>query len=403
MRYAISLLLLVATVFLFASPNFAQNLPFQGSHNITNGPGEGFHTGRSSEAIDYAGSFTVYAPADGYILDVQNVVDFGFVVRITHSNAYGQSAVTSFYAHMKASSVQKWKPGDFVAAGTVVGTSYDTGTGAAAGKHLHFEARVNAVKGSGDKVYSGQSIPIRALPGQWWYQYYSPIPDFHSDANQPSGVAEYPLSNKPPSKNMRHLANFESPSGTPAGYLSNVTNKSVWFHMGGSPSTPNNNQYRTDFQIEYYSANSKKWIAEFGSYTSNSTYLQSFIPDNSCFNQNQRCDRVWSYNTLRGWSNPPLRMYFHPGDSNTRQPYLIFSYKPGSNTAVLYYDSAGATLFRVWEDPINGDPVLIYNGSAKTLGVSYQADTRYNVAAWSPSKGWTPSSVWLFTTDAIPN
>lgn len=408
MRRAILLFLVVVIVLYFPSSTFAQSradhdtgywrLPIQGTQYISNGPGEGLHINASSEAIDYAGSFSVYAPTDGYILDVLKVTDFGWVVRITHGNAYNQNAVISFYAHMNGNSVSHWQPGNPVAAGALIGTSSNSGTGGAAGSHLHFEARVNATLGN---VYSGQSVPIRALPGQWWYQWYSPTPDFRYDVNQHSGVAQYPLVRNPPGNltNMRHLANFESPPSIPSVYLSNVTNTSVVFHMGGSPSTPipNNNQYRTDFQLQYYSLSKGRWIADYGSYTGSPSYSHLLNTDNRCTTQNQRCHQIFSRNTLRGWSSF-RKMNFHTGNSNTRQPYLIFSHQPGSDIAVLHYDSTNATHFSVWEDPVDGPQVGIYYGTAKTLRVRYRAGTTYIVSAWSPSQGWSPWSIWVITS-----
>lgn len=369
-------------------------LPFTGVQAISQGPGENTHTNASSEAIDYPGTFTVLAPADGYILDVLYASDFGWVVRINHGDLFSSSGTVSFFAHMVGSSVSGWNVGNFVSQGTVIGTSGQSGTGAS-GIHLHFEARTGATYGS---VYSGQSVPMRAIPGQWWNKWYSPVPNAQSN-DVFSGGAQYPESYILPSVmpndgNARHLANYESPANIPSVHLSNIASSSVFFHMGGSPSTPGNGQYQTNFQIAEY-VTGVGWQYPFGSYTSNPIWNRTVNSNNQCTPSNQHCHVVWSYNSLRGWSDFRT-FYFHTGNTATRQPYIIASYHRNANVAILTFDSPGATYFYVWEDtPASNPPAGIYAGSAKSIVVSHQSDRRYSVSAWNAAQGWSPSSIWL--------
>lgn len=90
---------------------FSWRLPFDGTMVITNGPGEGFHTGLwSSEAIDFApspaASFNVLAPADGVVWDYFNVTDendqnanqgFGRTLILYHTS----TRTYSFFAHLR--------------------------------------------------------------------------------------------------------------------------------------------------------------------------------------------------------------------------------------------------------------------------------------------------------------
>lgn len=398
----IAFLLILSTI----SPAFAQHgvdhytgdwrLPFSGVQSISNGPGEGMHTGASSEAIDYPTSFFVYAPADGYILDVINASDFGWTLRIVHTDFYDPGGVVSFFAHMQGNSVSNWHSGDVVTRGQYIGISSNSGTGASSGAHLHFEARTGAVQG---QVYSGQSIPIRAIPGQWWNKWYSPTPNFQHDVNQFSGGAQSPESyilpaGMPATGNPRHLANFESPSAIPAVHFSDLASTSIYFHMGGSPSTPGNAQYSTSFEIAEYVTGSG-WQCPVGCATANPTFSRTVNSSNQCTPSNQHCYTVWSYNSLRGWSDYRT-FYFHTGNTATRQPYIVASYDRNADIAVLTYDSPGATYFSVWQDtPDPAPPSGIYAGPAKSIRVRHQSNRSYMVSAWSSSQGWSPWSIWL--------
>jgi len=372
--------------------NKGWRLPFDGTHTITNGPGEGLHVNASSEAVDYAGTFSVVSPYDGHILDVTFVVDFGWVVRITHLDN-----TISFFAHMNGNSIVNWSPNDSVSQGQLVGTSSDSG--GTNGNHLHFEARNGAAVGN---VYSGQSLPVRAIPGQWWNHWYSPEPNFQADPNRISGAAEYPLSNVEPGGipadgDPRHLANIVSPTGVPVAYLSNITNNQITFHMGGSPSTPNTN-YETACQVGQYREGCGCWEAPFGSYTFDPTYTQIVNNTNQCTSSNQHCHRIWSRNDRNGWS-AYRNLNFHTGNSTTRQPSIAISYYQSENTGELTYSSPNATRYYVYEDtPAAPPPTLIYNGPASSIRVNHQIDRSYTVIAWSPSHSWSPWSIWL-----VPN
>ncbi len=150
-------------------------LPFNGTTYISNGPNEGLHINASAEAIDYApnGCITVRAPADGTVIDVITVADFGTVVRINE-----QGFGNSFFAHLDTNNIFV-QAGQTVSQGQAIAYSGNSGTGGS-GCHLHFEARTGVVPGN---VYSGQSEPIRGIPGTWWNTWYSPPPNFQSDPN----------------------------------------------------------------------------------------------------------------------------------------------------------------------------------------------------------------------------
>lgn len=233
----------VFTLALVATPVQAETLgfvlPFSGTVFISNAPGEGLHVNASSEAIDYApeGCITVQAPYNGIVVDVLSVADFGTVVRIDH---FGHS--TSFFAHLDPNNIFV-NDGDAVTQGQAIALSGNSGTGGD-GCHLHYEARTGAVAGD---VYSGQSEPVRAVPGNWFNTWYSPPPNFQANPRRFSGGAQNPddviQPNTIRSRPGRHLANVESPDNVPTVHITNVQDTFVTFHGGGSPSTP-----RTDFE-----------------------------------------------------------------------------------------------------------------------------------------------------------
>ncbi len=147
-------------------------LPFAGFMYITYGPGEGDHTGSSSQAIDYANgagdNWAVLAPAPGTVLDVTEIRDnngdmvgFGRLLRIRHHDG-----LVSLYGHLNSVAVEA---GDTVSAGQVVAHAGTEGN--STGIHLHFEVRSGATD---DNIYSGSSVDIRGLPGTWWCEWYPP-------------------------------------------------------------------------------------------------------------------------------------------------------------------------------------------------------------------------------------
>lgn len=375
-------------------------LPFSDSRAITNAVNEGFHTGASLEAIDYAGSFPVYAPADGTIFGVQNVVDFGWVVRIRHVDVLGFE-VFSFFAHMDQNSIQGLTVGNSIRQGDFVGTSSNTGTGGGSGAHLHFEARTNA---NANNVYSGNSVPITGIPGQWWYKWYSPPPNFQHNVAKPSGAARYPVSwNLPTGIDVsgfpvRHLSNWTAPTHPPAVFFSNVSSTAATIQWGGRPTTINNNQLSGTFQTKEY-VTGIGWQTPNGGYTTNSGLVHSLVHSGSnqnvCTPTKQHCHAVWVWNNQNGWSVRQV-FYFHAGDSNN--PYLSVSHKSGSanpDLAVLTYDFAGASRFVVYEDTPGGNPPsIVYDGTAKTALVRHQSNRSYSVVAYVPSQGWM-SSHWV--------
>ncbi len=159
-------------------------LPFSGYMIITNGPGEGMHTGSSSQAVDYAplggAPWTVLAAAAGTVVDAttdeSQTGGFGKLLRIEHADGR-----ISFYAHLDSISVSD---GETVSAGQAVATAGNTGNGA--GYHLHFEVRSGWNE---DSVFSGSSVDIRGIPGTWWCEWYPPgDPDKYSGYADTSGV-----------------------------------------------------------------------------------------------------------------------------------------------------------------------------------------------------------------------
>lgn len=152
-------------------------LPFNRNQKsvITNGPGEGDHTNRSAEAIDFAprptGSWTELRAAKGgtaYINDFYNN-SWGNLLVIQHGDGF-----YTYYAHLaNRSPIGVGTP---VAKGQVIGTMGSTGN--STGLHLHFEARdsmSNNNPGTGDST----NHPPRPLRGHGWFP-WCPHPDMNS-------------------------------------------------------------------------------------------------------------------------------------------------------------------------------------------------------------------------------
>ena len=366
-------------------------LPFSGTTYISNGPNEGLHINASAEAIDYApnGCITVRAPYNGAVIDVLSVADFGTVVRINHENTGN-----SFFAHLDPNNIYV-QGGDTVYQGQSIAQSGNSGTGGE-GCHLHFEARTGVTAGN---VYSGQSEPARAIPGTWWNTWYSPPPNFQSDPNQFSGGAQDPENNTQPSTMLstgRHLSNVESPPNRPAAHTSNITNTQVTLHGGGAPSTPGNANYVTWFQFEEFRYNIG-WRAPYGSYTNNPTFTRTEDSSNQCDPNGQHCHRVWSQNTLRGWSNSIRYIELWNGNSGQRIPHITATYEPGDATTVLEFRTPGADMYNVWQYH-NGTYSHLYFGQANTIRTERTVNGRdlYIVQAhYTSDNTWSPWSIWL--------
>jgi len=118
-------------------------LPFEGSTTINTG--SPYHTGASSEALDFGLSYgqEVYAAGDGKVITASYGWNYGFgnLIKIQHTNGY-----VSIYAHLSEIVVSA---GESVKSGQLIGRVGNSGnvipkpTSAdpQSGKHLHFEVR----------------------------------------------------------------------------------------------------------------------------------------------------------------------------------------------------------------------------------------------------------------------
>lgn len=148
-------------------------LPFEGTEDITQGPGCGNHHGPQSEAIDYALTLEpVYASERGKVIYADwHSFDpatgspavkarFGRVVEVEHPDG----SIT-IYAHLDSSAVSK---GEEVSRGQLLGRSGNTGhvksNDGRMGYHLHFERRVSAVDRGDGYRSGGIGVPISDLP-----------------------------------------------------------------------------------------------------------------------------------------------------------------------------------------------------------------------------------------------
>ena len=158
-------------------------IPFFGKSVITNGPGEGLHTGRSAEAIDYTPgngwwSLVAATQAGTVVYSKDLATDFGKVIVIKHtdSNTY------SYYAHLSSRSVSL---GATVSRGQTIGIVGNSGCGTC-GTHLHFESRTGVVEPVTDyNLYNtGAAAYARDIKGNGWFPWYP-------NANRNSGLVVY--------------------------------------------------------------------------------------------------------------------------------------------------------------------------------------------------------------------
>lgn len=153
--FVISLCFFVNTRNLF-SETTELRLPFVGATTINTG--SPYHTGTSSEAIDFGLAYgqEVYAAGDGKVISPTSYgYNFGFgnLVKIEHTNGY-----ISIYAHLSEIVVSV---GDSVKSGQLIGRVGNSGNvipkptseNPQTGKHLHFEVR----------DLKGQSLKISSL------------------------------------------------------------------------------------------------------------------------------------------------------------------------------------------------------------------------------------------------
>lgn len=155
-------------------------IPFynDGRAMISNGPGEGGHTGPSAQAIDFVPMDTwlstkdVRSTSPGTVKITAEYPCAGRTVAVEDGNLN-----SSFYYHLESWSVS---PGQSVARGQVI-AKYDNTTGGrpecSTGPHLHFEGR-NVVDWS-QPLTSGTPLNIKDLRFVGWYPWW-PNPDRYS-------------------------------------------------------------------------------------------------------------------------------------------------------------------------------------------------------------------------------
>ena len=111
------------------------------------------HTGTD---IPAPGGTPIYAAQDGIVTTVnrnQYASSYGFYCIISHGNGYA-----TLYAHQNQ--VPPLSEGQTVKKGQVIG--YVGTTGRSTGNHLHYELRVNGVRGDVLKLYPGMRFPSPA-------------------------------------------------------------------------------------------------------------------------------------------------------------------------------------------------------------------------------------------------
>ncbi|MDL1897561.1 M23 family metallopeptidase [Anaerolineae bacterium CFX7] len=132
---------------------------------ITNGPGEGYHTVKSSEAIDFSprGWTQVRAAKGGTIYINNQYSTWGYLVVLQHGDGY-----YSYYPHLASQSYLS--VGSTVAKGDVIGTVGNTGS-YANGTHAHLEVR-DQMSGGGPGTGDSTNHSIRRLRGIGWFPWY---------------------------------------------------------------------------------------------------------------------------------------------------------------------------------------------------------------------------------------
>lgn len=378
-------------------------LPFAGTKDITDGPLEDRHTGRSAEAIDYfagGASFEILAPQNGVITDISLVGDrpqdgFGNVIVIRHGE--DAAPIYSFYAHLADN--PPGFVGKVIKQGKPVAWTGSTGDGGA-NNHLHFEARTAMTQGN---INTGNASPIRSLPGNWWQPFYSPPPDFQHDPAKHSGKAQYPENATRPSgmaATARHLSNQVVPTAAPAGWSSNLSSNALMLHFGAAPHTPLTDIYAT-FNVYTLAFGSSIWsqpsggsatVAASRSFATNgSTAYNSWgihiYRANATSIQNPSCNaptcfRYWVLDGANAGGGPGISANFRSDTANTTlefchpgaNKYKVYKAEPGDTSFVKIYAGPGCSI--MVERPLGGN-------------IEYYADARV------PNVGW-------FTTDVLP-
>jgi hypothetical protein len=257
---------------------------------------------------------------------------------------------------------------------------------------------VNAVAGN---VYTGQSIPVRAVAGNWFNSFYSPLPNFQHNTNLTSGGAQFPdqlaapstMSNQ--STGSRHLWESESPLDRPLFYVSNSTPSSVVLHTGGSPSTPNS-PYAVDYSVKKYRLACSCWVSNPGYYSDSSKAHPLSSADQSDAN-GQHTFLAYSHNTLRGWSTNNRYIDFMPEKPANNLPHITAISDYGVQETILEFYVPGATAYQVAYRFNNGPITYIHNSAAPSIKHNRNLGgySRYTVTAYHPVSGWSSWSDWV--------
>ncbi len=310
---------------------------------------------KDEKAIDYtnatdvtpASSFPVLAPADGTVLDVGfDNPGYGNWVRIQHGARY------SFFAHLATRNVSA---GSNVIQGQQIGTSGKTGLPSTAGIHLHFDARTGVPTSS---PYSGNPSPVRAIPGNWFNTWYSPVPDLRWDDARASGGAAYPPKRKRPNTTAigaRHLSNQQSPTNFPSAYVTNIFADSLWLHFGAAPDTPNSAWDTTFITTEFYNG---QWhaVPNGGPNLPGPTYNEAIGGANQSESNGQHTWQIFSRNTQSGQTANPRYIEVWPGRGTDTTPHFTAVYRVASTETTLEF-CEGASRYQVWE----------YHGATQTI------------------------------------
>ena len=372
-------------------------LPFEGQRRIFHGPGQGNHQGLSSEATDFLlaanppVTYPILAVADGTVIDVINDEAFGTVLRINHPRTNS----CSFYAHLNPITVQV-SPGNNVAAGQYIADAGQSGTGSNGEIHLHFEARNQCIAGN---VFSGNSIPLRAVMGVWWSPWYAPPPAFSEDPNRNSGRAEYPPNATPPTEmwdnGARHLSNSDSPTNFASAYVSNINSSQIVLHRGASPDVSGG---ATDAYFETRQfLDPQGWgiLPDGGGH--GPTYMRILNVAERCGSNGQFCFAIRSAFQAGGTFTSPRYVDIHAG--NVSIPYISASYNLSESTVFLTYSFPNALRYRVYEYH-GGEQIFVYEGLSSQLTINriVGAVNGYSVTVDLGQAGWTQSA-WVYLHD----
>ncbi len=397
--------------------------PFSGVNVITAGPGENLHTGVSAEAIDYApsppASFQILAPADGVVWDYlpdpppvdqePDNLGFGNVLVLYHE----KTQTYSFFAHLQNVVVNtaRFTP---VTQGQHIADSGDSGRGGS-GFHLHFEARTgyqgDPARTDDDEIsaVSGAAFPIHALMGNWWNPWYAPpsanaTVTFNLDLW--SGAAQHPEDDAPPpymtlsantqTPGPRHLSGNDSPPGFSSGYVSNITDTSVFVHMGAAPDAPN---LSTDAYFRFFvfqGSTNQWWQLLPGNDIEGPTYPISYAGNQCSAVSSQYCFKIQDVLRVDAGQVSGYRYIdVFPGVAGA-QPHVVASYNAGEATVFLEYVYPSATCYKIWENH-GGENFLAYQGLASQITVNriIGAPNAYQVSAQAGAQGCAESSGWL--------